>query len=321
MTGTPAPFCVAALYKFARLDDCDAVRRTLGDVCQAGVVRGLLLIAGEGINGTIAGRDDAIATVIAAIRALPGFADLEVKYARADTMPFHRMKLRVKPEIVTMGQPHIDPLTGTGHYVAPQDWNALISDPDTIVIDTRNDYEVAIGSFAGAIDPKTTSFRDFPAWFRAERERLLGDGRNPKVAMFCTGGIRCEKSTAFLKAEGVEDVYHLQGGILKYLETIPAADSLWQGECFVFDRRVAVGHGLEVGTHLLCHGCRKPVSAEDRAAPEYVPGVSCPACHTTRSAAQQASYAERERQEQLARARGTAHIGASPHAKAPEHHG
>ncbi len=301
---------MAALYKFARLEDCEAVRRELARLCCASGIKGTLLLAGEGVNGTIAGSDDAIENALAFIRSLPGFGDLEVKYAAADTMPFHRMKVRVKREIVTMGQPNVDPLTGVGHYVSPQDWNALISEPGTIVIDTRNDYEVAVGSFAGAIDPKTASFRDFPAWFRAERERLLGAGDPPKIAMFCTGGIRCEKSTAFLKAEGIENVYHLQGGILKYLETVPADQSLWEGECFVFDQRVAVGHGLEAGTHVLCHGCRRPVSTQDRASPLYTAGVSCPACHAERTDAQRAGYAERERQERLAKVRGTAHIGA-----------
>jgi UPF0176 protein len=301
---------VAALYKFARLDDCEAVRKDLARLCCSAGIKGTLLLAGEGINGTIAGAHEAIERAVAFIRALPGFADLEVKYSAAGTMPFHRMKVRVKPEIVTMGQPHVDPLTGVGHYVSPKDWNALISAPDTIVIDTRNDYEVAIGSFAGAIDPGTASFREFPAWFRAERERLLGTGAPPRIAMFCTGGIRCEKSTAFLKSEGIEEVYHLEGGILKYLETVPAGESLWEGECFVFDQRVAVGHGLEAGTHSLCHGCRKPVNAAERTSPLYVAGVSCPACHDQRSDAQRAGYAERERQEQLARARGTAHLGA-----------
>jgi UPF0176 protein len=310
VTGLPSPVRVAALYKFARLEDCQTIRSELAQLCSSAGVKGTLLLAGEGVNGTIAGSHDGIESVLAFIRSLPGFADLEVKNSGAETMPFHRMKVRVKREIVTMGQPHVDPLAGTGHYVSPQDWNALISDPDTIVIDTRNDYEVAVGSFAGAIDPKTSSFRDFPEWFRAERERLLGTARKPKVAMYCTGGIRCEKSTAFLKAEGIEEVYHLQGGILKYLETVPAADSLWEGECFVFDQRVSVGHGLEAGTHVLCHGCRRPVSAEDRASPLYTDGVSCPACHSTRTDAQRAGYAERERQERLARARGTTHIGA-----------
>jgi UPF0176 protein len=275
-------------------------------------VKGTLLVAAEGINGTIAGDDAAIARVIAHVRTLPGCADVDVKLSRAATMPFHRMKVRHKREIVTMGEPDIDPLEGTGHYVAAEDWNALISDPSTIVIDTRNNYEVAIGSFDGAIDPGTASFRDFPAWFRAERERLLGKGgREPRVAMFCTGGIRCEKSTAFLKAEGVEQVYHLKGGILKYLETVPPEQSLWRGECFVFDQRVAVGHGLAPGTHALCHGCRMPVSPEDRTSPLYVEGVSCPACAATRSDEQRAGYAERHRQETLAAARGVAHVGAT----------
>ena len=301
---------MAALYKFARLDDCNALRRELALLCCSKELKGTLLLASEGINGTIAGSDHAIESVLLFIRRLPGFRDLEVKYAAAKTMPFHRMKVRVKREIVTMGQPGIDPLTGAGHYVSPQDWNALISEPGTIVIDTRNDYEVAVGSFAGAIDPKTASFRDFPAWFRAERERLLGTVDRPKIAMFCTGGIRCEKSTAFLKAEGLDEVYHLQGGILKYLETVPAAQSLWEGECFVFDHRVAVGHGLEAGTHVLCHACRRPVSTADQASPLYVSGVSCPACYETRTDAQRARYAERDRQEHLARTRGVAHIGA-----------
>ena len=309
MTEPRLPIRVAALYKFARLDDCETVRRELALRCCAAGLKGTLLLAGEGINGTIAGSDHAIESVLAFLRGLPGFADLEVKYSAAETMPFHRMKVRVKREIVTMGEPQVDPLAGTGHYVSPEDWNALISEPGTIVIDTRNDYEVAVGSFAGAIDPKTASFRDFPAWFRAERERLLGGADRPKIAMFCTGGIRCEKSTAFLKAEGIDEVYHLQGGILRYLETVPADQSLWEGECFVFDQRVAVGHGLEIGTHVLCHGCRRPVSVECRASPLYTAGVSCPACHAARTEAQRAGYAERDRQERLARSRGTAHIG------------
>jgi UPF0176 protein len=307
------PVCVAALYRFARFVDVEAVRAPLAKLCCGLAVKGTLLVAAEGINGTIAGSDTAIERVVAHIRALPGCDDVDVKLSRAATMPFHRMKVRHKREIVTMGEPDIDPLSGTGHYVAPEDWNALIADPATIVIDTRNDYEVAIGSFAGAIDPRTASFRDFPAWFRAERGKLLGSGEPPKVAMFCTGGIRCEKSTAFLKAEGVEEVYHLKGGILKYLETVPPEESLWQGECFVFDQRVAVGHGLAPGSYAVCHGCRLPVSIEDRASPLYVEGVSCPACAGARSEAQRASYAERHRQETLAAARGVTHVGAVRH--------
>lgn len=304
------PFCVAALYKFVAIADCQGIRSELLPLCRTQGVRGTLLLAAEGINGTIAGSDAAIAAVVTYLRGLPGCSDLDVKYSRAAEMPFHRMKVRIKREIVTMGEPKVDPQKSVGHYVSPQDWNDLISAPDTILIDTRNDYEVAIGSFSGAIDPKTPSFRDFPGWFRAERERLLGEGKPPKIAMYCTGGIRCEKSTAFLKAEGLEEVYHLKGGILKYLETVPAEQSMWKGECFVFDQRVAVGHGLVPGTHALCHACRRPVSEADRASPHYVAGVSCPACHAERSEAQRAGYAERERQEQLARSRGEAHVGA-----------
>lgn len=302
----PDAIRVAALYRFARFADPAALRAPLLAVCTANGIKGTLLLAGEGINGTIAGMPAAIDAVIAHIRALPGCAALEVKDSYAGSPPFHRMKVRLKREIVTMGQPDIDPLAGTGHYVKPADWNALIAGPDTVVIDTRNDYEVKVGTFAGAIDPATGSFSDFPDWFRAHRGDLAGK----KIAMFCTGGIRCEKSTAFLKAEGMDQVYHLEGGILKYLEDVPAADSLWHGECFVFDQRVSVGHGLTPGTHSLCHACRMPVSPADRASPLYEEGVSCPACHAARDDTQRAGYAERHRQVLLAQFRGRAHVGA-----------
>ena len=312
MTDTLPPVCIAALYKFATFDACEAERAGLARLCCSNGVKGTLLIAHEGINGTIAGSPAAIDAVLAHIRSLPGCADLDVKISYAETLPFHRMKVRIKREIVTMGEPDIDPLTDAGHYVAPEDWNALISRPDTIVIDTRNDYEVAIGTFAGAIDPRTKTFREFPAWFRAHREALLGEGPPPRIAMFCTGGIRCEKSTAFLKAEGLDEVYHLRGGILKYLETVSADESLWQGECFVFDQRVAVTHDLTPGSNELCHACRRPVSEEERQSPFYAPGVSCPACYAERTDEQRAGYAERHRQTLLAAARGEAHIGAIP---------
>ena len=304
------PVTVAALYKFARLDDPAALRAPLAALCAAQGVKGTLLFAREGLNGTIAGSAEGMAAVLDHLRTLPGCAALDVKLAQTEAMPFYRMKVRIKAEIVTMGQPEIDPLVDAGHYIDPADWNALISDPDVVLIDTRNDYEVAIGTFTGATDPQTTSFRDFPAWFRAARERLLGQGKTPKVAMFCTGGIRCEKSTAFLKSEGVDEVFHLKGGILKYLEEVPAEQSLWQGECFVFDERVSVGHGLAPGSYELCRACRRPVSAHDRASPLFEEGASCPACHNARSEAQRARYRERHRQELLAMARGTAHIGA-----------
>ncbi len=304
------PLTVAALYRFTRFADPAARQAPLAGVCRANGVRGTLLLAGEGINGTIAGTEPAIAAVLDHIRALPGCAALDVKFSTAASMPFHRMKVRLKREIVTMGQPGIDPNRSVGTYVEPQDWNALIADPDTIVIDTRNDYEVAVGTFDRAIDPKTASFRDFPAWFRAQRDRLLGEGKAPKVAMFCTGGIRCEKSTAFLKQEGVDEVFHLKGGILKYLETVPEDESLWRGECFVFDQRVTVAHGLAQGSYGLCHACRRPVSDADMASPLYEEGVSCPACHDERSDDQRAAYRERQRQETLAATRGMAHVGA-----------
>lgn len=303
---------VAALYRFTRFEDPAAIQGPLAALCCSLGVKGTLLLAREGINGTIAGQDAAIEAVLDHIRALPGCAGLKPKTAWAERMPFYRMKVRLKKEIVTLGEPNLDP-TDAGTYVAPADWNALIADPDVVVIDTRNDYEVAVGQFEGAIDPKTESFSDFPAWFRDWRQSQETPPK--KIAMYCTGGIRCEKSTAFLKAEGVEQVYHLQGGILDYLEQIPAPESLWRGECFVFDERVAVGHGLTPGTHLLCRGCRMPVSPAAQASPHYVEGVSCPACHDQRSERQKASAAERHRQALHCEALGIDHVGATFPAK------
>lgn len=308
------PFTVAALYRFAAVADPVALRERLEGLC-GGEVRGTLLVAREGVNGTIAGPEAAIARVVEGLRAVPGFDGTEVKYSTAERMPFHRLKVRVKAEIVTLGLPDLEPATNAGTYVAPEDWNALIADPDTIVIDTRNDYEGEVGAFKGAVQPNTRAFRDFPEWFRTEGRALLATaaeatGRPPKVAMYCTGGIRCEKSTAFLKSEGVEEVFHLQGGILKYLETAPQASSLWEGECFVFDERVAVGHALVEGTHSLCRGCRMPVSPEGRASPDYVEGVCCARCHDTRTAEQRSGALERDRQVRIAERKGIAHIGA-----------
>lgn len=272
------PIRIAALYQFTPLDSLAALRGDLLSLCRAQVIKGTLLLAREGINGTIAGSDAGITAVIAFLRALPGCADLAVKYSHAEAMPFKRLKVRLKAEIVSMGQPHIDPLQGAGHYVEAAAWNALIADPGTVVIDTRNAYEVKIGTFARAINPATRSFREFPAWFRAHRDRLLAVGPQTKVAMFCTGGIRCEKSTAFLKAEGIEAVYHLKGGILKYLEDVPADQSLWQGACYVFDERVSVGHGLVPGRHTACKGCGHPLDEAERASPDYAEGHHCPHC-------------------------------------------
>jgi UPF0176 protein len=298
-------YLVAALYKFAPLVPDAALQADLKAVCDQHAVFGTLLLAREGINGTIAGPAAGVQAVLARLRAIPGLAELEHKESPADEQPFLRMKVRLKREIVTMGITDIDPVGDVGTYVEAKDWNELITAPDVVTIDTRNDYEVRIGQFEGAINPETVSFREFPDWFRRFRETRP----NARIAMYCTGGIRCEKATAFARMEGVEDVFHLKGGILKYLETVPEAESRWQGECFVFDRRVAVRHGLEAGTHTLCHACREPLGPEDLRSPDYVPGASCPHCVEIRTAEQRERYAERHRQEELARARGEWHLG------------
>jgi UPF0176 protein len=306
LVSAPSMLTVAAFYHFAPFDDPAALQGPLLDLCKAQGVKGTVLLAREGINGTVAGEAEAIAAVIAHIAALPGCADVGGKYSHAPEMPFLRLKVRLKNEIVTMGVPGIDPSRDVGRYVEASEWNALISDPETIVIDTRNDYEVAIGSFKGAVNPNTPTFRDFPAWFREFRDTLPD---KPKVAMFCTGGIRCEKSTAFLRAEGIDDVAHLKGGILTYLETVPPEDSLWEGECFVFDDRVSITHGLEIGTLELCHGCRVPISEGDKASADYIAGVQCPACAASRTPEQKRGAAERQKQMDLAKARGQGHLG------------
>ncbi len=286
-------FTVAALYHFAPLADADARRAALHDFCAERGILGTLILAHEGINGTVAAPDrNAILDLIAHLRGWPGFAGLEWKESGAGAAPFRRLKVRLKREIVTMGQPGVDPLGQVGTHVDATEWNALITAPDVAVIDTRNGYEVAVGSFEGAVDPQTESFREFPDWWEANREALAGK----RIAMFCTGGIRCEKSTSFLKAQGVEDVFHLKGGILKYLEEVPQEQSLWRGECFVFDERVSVGHGLSQGTHTLCRACRMPVSPEAMRDAAYVEGISCPGCIDERSDADRARYAERQRQ-------------------------
>ncbi len=283
---------VAALYHFTAFPDPAALKGPLAQLACRNGVKGTLLLAREGINGTIAGSRAGIDAVLAHIRALPGCAALDWKESTAETMPFGRMKVRIKREIVTMGQPDVDPIAAVGNYVEPADWNALISGPDVAVIDTRNDYEVQIGSFAGAIDPGTASFRDFPAWWQKNAHRF----HNKRIAMFCTGGIRCEKSTNFLLGQGVKDVFHLKGGILKYLEEVPEASSLWQGECFVFDKRVSLGHGLRQGHYALCHACRRPLAPKDKARPEYEEGVCCHRCAGEYTPADRARFRERQRQ-------------------------
>jgi UPF0176 protein len=302
---------VAALYKFVALEDFHQLREPLLDRCVAAGTRGTLLLAREGINGTIAGSREAIDEVLAYLRSDARLADLEHKESLDDHMPFYRMKVKVKKEIVTMGVPGIDPNQRVGTYVRPQDWNELVNDPEVLLIDTRNDYEYGIGTFRGALDPRTTSFREFPAYVRA----TLDPRKHKKVAMFCTGGIRCEKASAFMLNEGFEEVYHLQGGILKYLEEVPEQDSTWEGECFVFDNRVAVNHRLEKGQYDQCYGCRHPITEQDKLSDKYQKGVCCPRCFDTLSDEQKARFRERQKQVELARERGQAHVGAQPPAR------
>ncbi len=314
---------VCALYKFVRFDDPEALREPLFDALRALDIKGTILLASEGVNGTIAGMPGAIDYALEALRALPGCADLDWKDSFSEEMPFLRLKVRLKKEIVAMGVEGTDPTCLVGTYVKPEDWNALISDPDTVTIDTRNDYEVAIGTFEGALDPETETFKQFPAWFDAFKKRLEAEGRKPKVAMFCTGGIRCEKATSYVKAVGIDDVFHLQGGILKYLEHVPEQESLWRGECFVFDDRVSVSHGLKQGDYELCHACRQPIGPEDRADPRYEEGVSCPHCFGTLSETKLSALRERQKQVRLAAERGETHIGddvvMTPRPKTPAH--
>ncbi len=295
---------IAALYHFCRLDDPAALQAPLLDLCRAEGVTGSLILAHEGINGTIAGPRAGIDAVLAHLRSWPGCADLEHKESASQKQPFGRLKVKLKAEIVTMGQPSVDPRARAGHYITPADWNDLIAQPDVAVIDTRNDYEVAIGTFEGAVDPETASFREFPAWWEANKHRF----HNKRIAMFCTGGIRCEKSTNYLLGQGVEDVYHLKGGILKYLEEVPAAQSTWQGDCFVFDGRVSVGHGLTEGPHHLCHACRRPILPADMQRSEYEQGVACHQCADETDEAAKDRFRERQKQMALSEARGERHM-------------
>lgn len=294
---------VAALYHFAPLPDFVARRQALAALACGNGVRGTLLLAHEGVNGTIAGSRAGIDAVVGHLRTFPGFADLEVKESFAASMPFNRLKVRLKKEIVTMGRANIDPLAAVGTYVAAEAWNDLIAREDVIVIDTRNAYEVEIGTFADAVDPGTSTFRDFPTWV----ENNLDPRANTKVAMFCTGGIRCEKATALLKEMGFPEVYHLKGGILKYLETVPEEESLWRGECFVFDQRVSVGHGLAPGPFQLCSICREPFLS-GRGSGGYA-DAPCPTCEAEASAERKERASQRQKQIDLAEARGVSHIG------------
>jgi len=298
---------VSALYKFVSLDDYTALRKPLLKLMEEHHVKGTLLLAKEGINGTIAGDRKGIDALLAWLRSDPRFADLETKESYEQAMPFYRSKVKLKKEIVTMGIEGIDPNNIVGTYVKPKDWNALITDPDVLLIDTRNDYEVKIGAFKGAVNPETETFREFSQYVKQQ----LDPAKHKKIAMYCTGGIRCEKSTAYLKEQGFEDVYHLQGGILKYLEEVPAEKSEWQGECFVFDNRVAVNHDLEKGQYDQCYACRYPITEDEKNSEQYQQGVSCPHCYDNVTEKQRQRFLEREKQVQMSKQRGEDHIGSS----------
>lgn len=299
---------IAALYAFAPLQDHAGLQSPLQSLCEAQDVVGTLLLASEGINGTIAGPQAGIDAVLAFLREQPGLERLEAKFATAAQSPFGRMRVRLKQEIVTMGVEGIDPLKEVGTYVEPEDWNALVDDPEVLLIDTRNAYEVRIGTFQGAVDPETSCFRDFPDWVA----RNVDPTKHKKVAMFCTGGIRCEKATGLLLREGVSEVYHLKGGILRYLETVEPERSRWEGECFVFDRRVSVDHALQPGQHVLCFGCLEPLAPEELKHPDYEAGVCCHRCAGSIDDRTRARRRERMHQLEIARARGEAHMHTGP---------
>lgn len=290
---------VCALYRFAALEDYRALREPLLQHCLDHGVRGTLLLAAEGINGTIAGSREGIDAVLVFLRRYPALAGLDGRETVAEEPPFRRMKVKLKREIVTMGVPGVDPGRRVGTYVPPVQWNELVDDPEVLLVDARNHYEHRVGTFRGALDPGTDNFREFPEWATTH----LDPSRHRRVAMFCTGGIRCEKASAYLLEQGFEQVYHLQGGVLAYLEQVPQEHSTWEGECFVFDERVTVNHALERGEYAQCHGCRRPVSPQEQQSPLYEPGISCPACHDTLSSLQRERFGERKRQAELARAR------------------
>ena len=302
---------VAAFYKFIHLSDPVGLQRDLQKTCEAADILGTILVAPEGINGTVCASHEGMSALMAYFADSAYFSGIQPKYSFAEEPAFYRMKVRLKQEIVTMGQPDIDPENSVGTYVPPQDWNALIDAPDTLVIDTRNRYEVAVGTFENAVDPQTASFRDFPAWIENYMADLPENERPKNIAMFCTGGIRCEKATSYLRARGYENVFHLEGGILKYLETVAAEESAWRGECFVFDQRVSVKHGLAPGAYDQCHACRMPLTAEEKQFASFEHGVSCLHCIDTHNEADRARFRERQKQMRLSKERGQAHIGKS----------
>ena len=296
---------ITALYKFVELEDIRSLKNLLDQLCEQHDLKGTLLLAHEGINGTVAGSAQATQALLDFLKNDERFADITYKQSYAEKVPFFRMKVRLKKEIVTIGLKDVDPRHKVGQYVKPRDWNSLVRDPEVLLIDTRNDYEFEVGTFDGAINPNTSNFREFPDYILD----TFNPDKHTKIAMFCTGGIRCEKASSYLLEQGFEDVYHLEGGILKYLEDVDKADSLWHGECFVFDQRVTVTHDLEPGGFDQCHGCRRPVSQQDKQSERYIPGVSCPKCYDSSSEEQKQRFAMREKQIQLAKQRGKTHMG------------
>ncbi len=298
---------VSALYKFVTLEHFKDLKNPLLRLMLHHGIRGTILLAQEGINGTVSGSEQAIKALYDWFEKQPGLNNIAHKESFHELQPFNRTKVKLKKEIVTLGVDGIDPQKIVGTYTKPKDWNAFISDENVLVIDTRNDYEVEVGTFKNAINPKTSTFREFPQYVKENLD--LNRDKKKKIAMYCTGGIRCEKSTAYLKTLGFDEVYHLEGGILKYLEEVPAEESLWEGECFVFDERITVNHGLEKGQYTQCHACRFPIKNDDLNHPAYIPGVSCPKCFNTHSDDQRQRFLEREKQSQLAKARGENHIG------------
>jgi UPF0176 protein len=302
---TSPTITIAAFYRFHPLKDITGIREKLLPLLKEARAKGSVLLAEEGVNGTLAAPPETLEIALAAIISLCGLPELDRKYSVAPALPFMRLKVRLKKEIVTIGDVKANPNELVGEYVEAKDWNALISDPDVIIIDTRNDYEFRVGTFRNAIDPQTQSFSQFPQWVKSNLHNMKGK----KIATFCTGGIRCEKATSFMRHEGFENVYHLKGGILKYLEDVPAETSLWDGACYVFDERVAVGHGLKISDYSTCHGCLEPVSAQDRQSTDYEEGVCCPQCVGKLSDVQKASNRERQKQYDLAQKRGAKHLG------------
>ena len=301
-------FKVAALYKFQSIASPQEIQVLIRGSLKELNITGTILVGGEGLNGTISGSPDAIDKAITFLKSVDGFSTLDVKYSTSSENPFIRLKVKLKKEIVTIGDMTVDPNKVVGEYIEPNDWNALITDEDTILIDTRNDYEYSIGTFKNSINPKTTKFRDFPDWVESAGF-TNDDKKSKKIAMFCTGGIRCEKASSFMKDNGFNDVYHLKGGILKYLENIPENESMWQGECFVFDDRVSVNHKLMPGTYDMCHGCRMPITDNDKLSHKYIKGVACPKCFDTTSEEQKSRYKSRQKQVELSKSRNERHIG------------